>query len=583
MHGAGRFGMNNTHKRHDGVVTPILAITIFSVIANLLMLVMPVYMTQVYDRILPTRSVETLVALTVIAGGALLVFGVIETVRQTLARRLAQRYELSVLPRLIAATDDAAGGTDPALVGKVGVLKRFIGSSAFIGLFDLPFAPLFLGLMFLAHPVLGWLTAAGMLMLVLVALLNEWASRKASLFALQAQTKAARSAQEALAAQEDVRSMGMGVAMRERWLGDALIAADHADRAGQVNARFFGLTRFVRQALQIAALGLGAWLVVHGDMAASLIFAATIVSARALMPIEQVVGGWKAIVEARRAKMDVDAALAAQAIGDRVGSKTELPPARGELSAHRLTFRLGSGAQQAAIVNGVDLVARPGSLTVIVGASGSGKSTLLRLFCGASQPSFGEVRLDGFRLGEWPAASRGKAFGYMAQQISLFEGTVAQNIARFDAAATDASIIKAAERAQAHDFIASLPQGYNTRIGQGGVRLSGGQVQRIALARALHTDPAVLILDEPNAHLDSHGEEALMKALLCERDNGHTIIVATHRTNLLSIADTVLLMEAGTLKPVQVQPAGRAAPRGQVLSIAGAAVVASTTDPAMGA
>lgn len=563
------------------MVMPVLAITIFSVAANFLMLVMPVYMTQVYDRILPTRSVETLVALSAIAGGALLVFGVIETVRQTLARRLAQRYELAVLPKLITAADEASGSIDPSLIGKVATVKRFVASSAFVGLFDLPFAPLFLGLMFIAHPLLGWLTAAGMLLLILVALANEWASRKASFLAIQTQAKAGRSAQEALVGQEDVRAMGMGSAMRERWLADALLAADHSDRAGQVNARFFGLTRFIRQALQIAALGIGAWLVVHGDMAASLIFAATIVSARALMPIEQVVGGWKAIVEARRAKLDIDHALSERLVNNQPQAKTELPAARGELSAHRLTFRLGAGANQTAIVNGIDLLAKPGSLTVILGASGSGKSTLLRMLCGASQPSSGEVRLDGFQLGEWPPASRGKAFGYMAQQITLFDGTVAQNIARFDPDATDASIVAAAERAQAHSFIASLPQGYNTRIGQGGVRLSGGQIQRIALARALHTEPSVLILDEPNAHLDSHGEDALMKALLCERDSGHTIIVATHRTNLLAIADSILLMEGGLLKPVQVQPAPRVNARAQVLSLAGTST-ASANDPAVG-
>lgn len=541
-----------------GLKGAVLSLALFSTIVNGLMLVMPIYMTQVYDRILPTRSVETLGYLTLIAGGALALFGLVETLRQTIARKASARYELGVMPRLIEAADEGAAALDPQLVAKPGTVKRFLASSAFVHLFDLPFAPFFLALMFLAHPLLGWLTAAGMGLLVVVALLNDWFSRKASAMAAASQAKAMRNAQDALAVQEDLRAMGMGGAMAERWMGSALESALAGERAGRVNARFFGLTRFVRQALQVAVLGLGAWLVIHGDMSAGLIFAASIVSARALMPIEQVVGSWKAIVEARRAKADIDAVLAraAGAAGSR--ERLELPATEGRLSASRLAWAAGQGPDAPRIVNDVTLDVRPGEIVAIVGASGSGKSTLLRLLGGALDPTSGDVRLDGFRLAEWPAATRGRALGYMAQQIMLFEGTVAENIARFDPAATDASIVEAARRAEAHDFIATLPQGYNTRVGPGGVRLSGGQVQRIALARALFTRPAVLLLDEPNAHLDSVGEDALVKTLISERDERHAVVVVSHRNSVVNIADRVLLMEGGRLRPIA--PGAQAAP-----------------------
>jgi len=547
---------------------PVIALAAFSAVANVLMLVSPIYMTQVYDRILPTRSFETLAALSLIALVALAVLGLVETVRQTLARKLAARYELAVMPRLIAADDDGALGIEPHVAAKAQTVKRFLASSAFINLFDLPFLPLFLGLMFLAHPLLGWATAAGMVLLVVVTLLNEWGSRRAGEAMARAQALAARTGQDALGAREDVRAMGMGRAMAARWTQHALAAADAGESAGRVNARFYGLTRFVRQGLQTAVLGLGAFLVIHGDMAASLIFAASIVSARALMPIEQVVGAWKAIAEARRAVRDVRQALALVTRAEAGRTRIDLPVPAGHLAAKGLRYAAGISADAPVLVDDLSFSVQPGQIAAVIGPSGSGKSTLLRLLSGALAPTSGEVRLDRFKLSDWPSVQRGRALGYMAQQTMLFDGTVAQNIARFDATATDASIIAAAERAQAHDFIATLPQGYNTPVGPGGVRLSGGQVQRIALARALHTEPAVLVLDEPNAHLDSTGEEALICTLADQRAKGRAVVVATHRTSLLAIADSVYLMEGGRLRPLPVQ-AKPVPGRGQVLPLAG--------------
>lgn len=538
-----------------GLRGPILSVALFSVVSNILMLVSPIYLTQVYDRILPTRSVETLLYLSLIAVTALALFGLIETVRQTLGRKIAARYELLVLPKVIGSADNGSTQFDGSITSNAGTVKRFLGSTPFISLFDLPFMPLFLALMFIAHPLLGALTACGMVTLVVVALFNDWLSRRPSADLSRAQAFAARSARDALAVQEDVRAMGMARAMSDRWLNHALHAAQANDSAGAVNASFFGLTRFVRQCLQTAIIGTGAWLVIHGDMSPSLIFAASIVSSRALMPIEQLVGSWKMIAEARRAHKEVKSVLAEVDKAASISSRVNLPKPEGHISAFNLSVTAGSGPDAPVIVDGVSFKAKPGQLNVIVGASGSGKSTLLRLLSGATAPTSGEIRLDGFKLPEWPAETRGRAFGYMPQQITLFEGTVAQNIARFDPEATDEAIINAARRSQAHEFIATLPDGYNTQLGPGQIRLSGGQVQRLALARALHTNPAVLVLDEPNANLDSQGEEALMNVLLSERDNGRTLIVATHRPNLLGIADAVFVMDRGKLKTAAKGPA----------------------------
>lgn len=537
--------MNKKPVKMD-LLGPASALAVFTVLTNVLLLVMPLYMTQVYDRILPTHSVETLIYLSIMAGAALGLFGLIETVRQTLARKLAARYELTVLPYLISGSDSWVSAIDPQLASKVGSVKRFVSSSAYINLYDLPFAPLFLLLMFLVHPLLGALTAAGMVLLALVTLMNEWLSRRASAAASAQQSIAARYAEEALGAHEDLRAMGMGPAMVTRWLGSALYAADATDRAGAVQARFYGLSRFIRQTLQMATLGFGAWLVIRGNMSPGLIFASSIVSARALMPIEQLVGASKVISEARKAKRDIDTVI--NQVGATTDARVDLPSPAGHVSARNVKLALGAGSDAPLIVNDVSIDFAPGQISVIVGPSGSGKSTLLRLLCGAGLPSGGEIRLDGFRLSEWPTKARGQAFGYMAQQTKLFEGSVAQNIARFDLAASDSSIVEAARRAHAHEFISTLPQGYNTRIGPRGVRLSGGQAQRIALARALHTQPAVLVLDEPNSNLDSAGEDALIQVLVEERAVGRTIIAVTHRSSLLAIANTVYLMEKGKVR-----------------------------------
>lgn len=534
-------------------------IAFFTVVSNVLILVMPMYMTQVYDRVIPSNSIETLIYLSLLAVVALAVFGAVETVRQKLAAKLGARYELATLPALLRA---AASGTDTAdLSGpaqKVGTVKRFITSPSFISLFDLPFAPFFLGLMFLVHATLGWLTVAGMFALTVATLLNQWATGRSMEKASQSQAQAGRFAADALGRVEDVRAMGMGEAMVGRWFASAYVAAEAADRASHINAGFYGLTRFVRQTLQMLVLGTGAYLVITGRMSASLIFAASIVSSRALLPVEQLIGAWKQIVEAYRAKQEVDQAVASVHLTD--NHRLELPEPKGVIDARKVSLSVGANGAGPALLNEVDFRARPGELVALIGASGSGKSTLARVLAGGVAPTSGEVRLDGFSLAQWPAAHRGRFVGYLGQETVLLEGTVAENISRFTPGATDEQIIAAAQAAQAHEFIGSLPDGYNTRVGTNGQRLSGGQTRRIGLARALYGSPRILILDEPNSYLDSAGEEALLKTLQDQKQRGSTVIVVTHRANILQIASQIFVMDRGRLMPFAPKAASEPVP-----------------------
>lgn len=531
---------------------------LFTTFTNLLLLVIPLYMTQVYDRVLPSSSVETLVFLTIIACGGLFVFGCIESVRQIIAQRLSSLYEFSVMPKLIMAASDGHGAQilseTSGSIGKVGIVKRFIASGSFTGLFDLPFAPLFLGLMFLAHPVIGWATVGGIVLLVLVTFANQRIEDRGSRNLSFLQGKAMRHAGDALRQSEEIRAMGMGFNMVQRWSNAALAASKPIDSLAKTNASFYGMSRFVRQSIQVLVLGAGAWLVITGKMSASLIFAASLVSSRALMPVEQVVGSWRQINEALMAFREVDRSFTKLETTENSRPLMTLPEPVGRLEIRQAAFSFSRDASSPALFQDVSLVLQPGQIAALVGPSGSGKSTLARIAAATMLPTAGEILLDGFPLRHWPSAQRGASFGYMGQESILHEGTVAENIGRFGPSVTDEAVLEAAMAAGAHSFIATLPDGYSTRVGAGGLRLSGGQIQRIALARAFFGSPKVLVLDEPNSHLDSMGETVLTEALVKQRARGCAILMVTHRNRILSVADQVYMMEKGKLTAIAPRP-----------------------------
>ncbi|MEM8878401.1 MAG: type I secretion system permease/ATPase [Pseudomonadota bacterium] len=522
-----------------------------SVAANLLLLAMPIYLMQIYDRVLSSNSLETLVYLTLIAVAALALFGLMESLRSMLAQRLSARYDLTVTSALLSALSrnrQIAAPIHKTLIRDVGIVRQFLASRVFVGLFDLPFVPLFLGILFLAHPVLGSIGVAGAALLVGLAIANELVARTPQSSALDGHGRAHGCATQAVERVEDVRALGMGAALLGRWRDKALDAATQADDLARINSGFFGVVRFGRQAIQIAILGIGAYLVIGQNLSVGLIFAASIVSGRALMPIEQLIGGWRQLGQAR-----VSAARIGEAVRSTANDvmQTRLPEPTGQLVIDEVGFDPSPpGAQTRPVLLRASLELKPGRIVVMLGQSGAGKSTLLRIAAGALMPQSGEVRVDSFRVADWDPQQLGAAIGYVAQDSQLFDGTVAENIARFDPGADASAVVEAANRARCHDLIGGLPEGYETPIGEGGVALSGGQRQRISLARSLYGDPPILILDEPDAHLDRHGEQALQQVLTEAREQNRAVLVVTQRQPILDIADQIVVLQHGVISQV---------------------------------
>jgi ATP-binding cassette, subfamily C, bacterial len=535
-------------------------LALFSVAANVLMLAVPLHMIQVYDRVLPSHGYETLLYLTLLVLAALGIFGLIESLRSILAQKLSAKYELLAAPALLTGSFLSRADADAAAaMRQVGQVRQILGSRNFVNVFDLPFAPVFLALTFLLHPLLGLMTLIGGALLGVIAWLNNRALGSATDDASKHTNQALRFASIALRQNDDVRAMGMTGPMIDRWESDALAAIEQNDRAATINATWFGVTRFVRQGLQVSILAAGAYLVLNQQMSGGLIFAASLLAGRALQPIEQMIGGWRQLLSALEGHRNIGEKLAKLEAWT-PAEAVQLPQPAGQLSTKALTYTLSPLPGVKPILSDITLDISPGEIVAIIGPSGAGKSTLARLLAGALAPSAGEVRLDGFELDNWDPTQRGAAIGYLGQDIEFLDGTVAENISRFAHCATDAAIVEAARRAHAHEFVATLPEGYRTRLGAGGIRLSGGQVQRLALARALFGAPSVLILDEPNAHLDSDGEAALLTALQEERGRKRAIVVVTQRTSLLQIADRVAVIRGGKLEsigPRQQTPAPR--------------------------
>lgn len=528
---------------------------LFSSATNLLLLAAPVYMIQIYSRILPSNSLETLLFLTLIVVATLAVYGFLEALRSSLAQKLSARYELTATKALLEGglvTPDGAADT----IHDASIARQFFGSRAFVALFDLPFAPLFLGLMFFAHPILGLIVLGGMAVLVGLAVLNKTSVGDSLTLAGNHQALASRYAGAALNQNEDIRAMGMAPQMVGRWFAQSLQANAHADTAGVWNARYFGASRFFRQALQISILGVGAYLVLAGEMSGGLIFAASLLSGRALAPIEQVIGNWRQVTQGIAAHRNVRRTLTEHS-SVREALPLELPEPVGNLTLENMSLELPGYPNAVTLIDDVTLDVAPGEILVVMGPSGAGKSTLARLMVGIMSPTKGVIRLDGFALHQWDPGQRGSAIGYIGQFTDVPDGTVAETISRFSPDADDNDIVRAAQRAHAHDFIAQLPEGYNTVVGHQGLRLSGGQIQRLALARALYGGPKLLVLDEPNAHLDRDGEAALLAALEGERQRGCAIVVISQRDSILEAADRIAIFENGQL--VSVGPVARGA------------------------
>ncbi|WP_084637072.1 type I secretion system permease/ATPase [Mesorhizobium sp. WSM3626] len=520
---------------------------LFSAAMNTLVLILPLYMLQVYDRVLPAANLDTLAYLTLLALSSLLLFGVLEVVRSVYASQLAARLDVSLGASsfLAAMSGPRAGLGDVQALRDLATLRGFIASRTIFFLFDLPFGPIFVGLLYFVHPLLFLVTVIGAVLMVAIAVLNQIASSRPSKEAADNLSASMNSAQAFARNFETVRALGMVSNAIEFWgirFSDSLHASDGLAR---INAFYGGVSRTTRSVLQIAILGVGAYLVLHNEMTAGMIFASSMISARALQPLDQIVGSWRQITDANLAWKR----LSVSQSGPDKQENPALPSPDGVLSADQIVYHLPGSADGAMpLIKRVTFEVPAGQTVAIVGPSQAGKSTLARLIVGAIQPRSGAIRLDGGDIRNWDPEELGRHIGYLPQDVELFPGTIAQNIARFEPDASDEKLVQAARKAQVHELIMGQRNGYSTVIGPAGVRLSGGERQRIGLARAFYGDPKILVLDEPNANLDSDGEAALERAIIQARSRKTTVLVITHRPSLASKCDRILMLLNGQVE-----------------------------------
>lgn len=524
-----------------------VSVFIFSGVINLLYLTGSLFMLQVYDRVLTSHSIPTLIAIAVITMGLYLFQGALDGVRLRIVSRLGLRFDREVIPLAFESLRILTlFGRNPeeaqSPMRDLDTMRGFVGSAALTSLFDLPWIPIYLIFVFALHPLLGYITLGGAGVLIALTFLTEWLSRNPSKTVMELVGRRQGMAEAARRNAESIQAMGFSGHYYERFSAVNTRYLEAQRQLTDTSANLASIGKVARMIMQSATLGVAAYLTIQGELSAGSIIAANIVSGRALAPIDQVIGQWKNFIAARHAYRRLfevvsklpsaqfplelpapKATLAVEAIG-------VTGPAADRLLIHSVSFQLSAG----------DALA-------IIGPSGAGKSTLARAIVGAARVVRGTVRLDGAQLNQWPEASIGRSIGYLPQETELFEGTIAENIARFDPTATDDEIIQAGLVSGVHDMVLGLRDGYATRLGPGGTPLSGGQRQRIGLARALFRDPFLVVLDEPASNLDAEGDAALMRAITQVRQRNGIIIMIAHRPSALSVVNLVPVLQEGSL------------------------------------
>ena len=529
--------------------THLWAVGIFSALLNLLYIAPTIYMLQVYDRVVPTRGTLTLLFLTMILALSLVVLSSLDLVRSRLLVRASMRLDRLIAPPIIdALLKSPQAARASATLREFDTLRAVLAGPGTLAFLDAPWTPIYIALSFLIHPALGAMAAAGSATMLVVAFVNERAVRQPTQRAAVASSAAYTSLDQSMTIADTVQALGMRPSLMERHLKQRDAANGLLMPASFVAGRYVSITKFLRQLIQSLALGLGALLAVQGSISAGAIFAASLLVTRALAPIELIVANWRNLISARATWRDLNQLLD----GHGGAAKTLLPTPAGRLSVENVCVRVsGEGPP---ILADVSFNLEPGESLGIVGASGAGKSTLARAISGAVTLAAGAVRLDGARLDVWDEGQLGAAIGYAPQQPHLLVGSIKENIARFDPlmdadpAFVDDEVVQAAMLCGAHEMILRLPKGYETWIGVNGQGVSVGQATRIALARAFYRAPPILILDEPNAALDTEGEAGLMAALDGMRRRGVTQIIVAHRTSIIANVDKLLVLESGQVR-----------------------------------
>jgi ATP-binding cassette subfamily C protein/ATP-binding cassette subfamily C protein EexD len=522
-----------------------VAVGVFSGVVNVLQLTVSIYMMTVFDRVFATRSLDTLLYLTLIALAALALLALLEGARSRVMQRVGAWVEESVAPEGFArAVESQLRGRPYRMeaLRDLGACRGYMGSPGALAVYDVPWVPVFLLVIFLLHPVLGAVALTGAALLLGLALANEFATSKVLREANSAAMASQRRAESIVRNAEVIDSMGMLPAVMARWRSGMAEVSAPLNRAMDRAAPLLALTKFSRLAVQVAILGIGAWLVLRQDLTAGAAIAGSIIMGRALAPVEQLVGGWRGLVQARQSWKRLQAFLALPRIRP---PGIALPEPRGRLAAERVTF--GFPGSSVATVKAVSFALDPGESLAVIGPSAAGKTTLIRMLTGTLQPLSGSVRLDGADVYTWRREDFGRHMGYLPQDVELFDGTVLDNIARMAQAPAEA-VFDAARLAGAHEMILRLPKGYETGIGEGGQHLSGGQRQQIGLARAMFGKPKLVVLDEPNSNLDGDAEAALLGALQELRRRGTTVVLVSHRPVLVQGVEKVLLLRDGAVE-----------------------------------
>ncbi|HYE00796.1 MAG TPA: type I secretion system permease/ATPase [Alphaproteobacteria bacterium] len=544
--------MSNTKSYISGVIAQcrreLWVAFAFSFLISLLTLTGSFYMLQVYDRVLSSGSVDTLVYLTLIMVVAYVVYSVLSSLRQALLARVATKFDTMVAEDVFLAGIDRSrqpslGPAGTQGLRDAGTLRNFITGNDLASLYDVPFAPIFLAFIYALHFWLGVTATIGAAISLLLAWLNQALTKKPVAEANNVAMASITTAEAAVRNAEAAEAMGMVPGLTARWRVQNQQGQILTQRATDIAAWIAGATKFVRFTLQSALLGVGAYLTLQAEVSGGAMIASSILMGRALAPVDQAIGTWKNVVTAVGARRRVDELLR---LAPQRGQSMPLPAPEGHLSVERVALML-PGADKP-ILRGVSFALEAGESAGVIGPSAAGKSTLARVLVGVWRPNAGLVRLDGADVAQWDGDRLGPYVGYLPQDIELFPATVHENIARLQPGAPADAVVRAAQMAGVHDMILRLPQGYDTMIGPGGLVLSGGQRQRIALARALYGTPRFLVLDEPNSNLDQEGELALAKALAAAREAGITTVVISHRPSILTSVDKILVLRDGQVE-----------------------------------
>ncbi len=514
----------------------------FSMFINTLALTFPIYMLAIYDRVLTSHSMPTLITITVCAITALIVLGLLDFLRSRLLVRagvdMDKTLSRPVLSQMLKAACSIKKSTYSEGLKDLNVLRNYFAGNAVFGFFDAPWTPIYLLVIYLMHPVLGFFAIGAAILLFMLGILQELLTRRRSATASAIGTQEREFISTSMRNAEAVNAMGMLDGIQDHWKTlntEIMILQTEANRfAGVMNA----ISKSFRPATQVLIYGIGAYLVLQNQSTAGVIIAASIIMRQALNPVEQIMNTWRQTIDARGAYKRMDELIKTTDVEE----KMELPPPEGQLSLEGVSLGIG----EKMILNNISFSLQPGEQLGLIGPSGSGKTTLCRLILGIWPAMSGTVRLDDADVYKWDKNHLGAYIGYLPQEIEFFSGTVSENIARMGEVDPE-KVIQTAQIAGIHEMILKLPNGYDTRIGSSGIRLSGGQRQRVALARALYGQPKLVVLDEPNSNLDDAGEQALLKALAKLKELKITTLVVTHKPSLLNTVDKVVILKDGQI------------------------------------